>query len=195
MRYAIQLEKRTRRRDPPRLPQHHELRRHGLRHRRRRQHFSTDAANLTIAQAATIAGMVQAPNTYRIDRPDGRPRMTGNPVNSAADGYKLTLDRRNYVLGRMLDLGKISQAEYDEAYNSPITPNITEQTRAARRDGRGVLLRVRALRPDRPAFGEDDDTRAANLRRGGMKIYTTLDPTCSRPGSTRSRSCRPAWTT
>ena len=29
-------------------------------------YFSTDAANLTIAQAATIAGMVQAPNTYRL---------------------------------------------------------------------------------------------------------------------------------
>ena len=91
-------------------------------------YFSTTAANLTIAQAATIAGMVQAPNTYRIDEPDGSTQdSAGNPVNSAADGYKLTLDRRNYVLDRMLDLGKISQAEYDEADASPITPAVTER--------------------------------------------------------------------
>ena len=89
-------------------------------------YFSTTAANLTIAQAATIAGMVQAPNTYRIDEPEGTTQDdAGNAVNSAADGYKLTLDRRNYVLGRMLDLGKISQAEYDEAYDSPIEPVVS----------------------------------------------------------------------
>ena len=148
-------------------------------------YFSTDAANLTIAQAATIAGMVQAPNTYRIDEPDGSTQdSAGNPVNSAADGYKLTLDRRNYVLDRMLDLGKISQAEYDEAYASPITPQVTERTQGCQTASGAEFFceYVRSVLLTDPAFGEDDDARAANLRRGGMKIYTTLDPELQQSG-------------
>lgn len=148
-------------------------------------YFSTDAANLTIAQAATIAGMVQAPNTYRIDEPDGSTQdSAGNPVNSAADGYKLTLDRRNYVLDRMLDLGKISQAEYDEAYASPITPQVTERTQGCQTASGAEFFceYVRSVLLTDPAFGEDEDTRAANLRRGGMKIYTTLDPDLQQAG-------------
>ena len=148
-------------------------------------YFSTTAANLTIAQAATIAGMVQAPNTYRIDEPEGTTQDdAGNAVNSAADGYKLTLDRRNYVLERMLDLGKISQAEYDEAYNSPITPQVSEQTQGCQTAAGAEFFceYVRSVLLTDPAFGEDEDARAANLRRGGMKIYTTLDPDLQQTG-------------
>jgi membrane peptidoglycan carboxypeptidase len=72
--------------------------------------------------------MVQAPNVYRIDMPEGSTTdKAGNLINSQADGY-LHLDRRNYVLGRMLANGKISQQEYDDAMASPITPNITNRS-------------------------------------------------------------------
>lgn len=150
-----------------------------------KHYFSTDAANLTIAQAATIAGMVQAPNTYRIDRPGGTTEdSAGNPVNGEADGYSLTLDRRNYVLERMLDLGKISQAEFDEAYNSPITPTISEQTQGCQTASGAEFFceYVRSVLLNDTAFGADEDARAANLRRGGMKIYTTLDPDLQQSG-------------
>lgn len=147
-------------------------------------YFQTDAANLSIAQAATIAGMVKEPNTYRIDRPEGSTTdKAGNPLNSEADGYKLTLDRRNYVLGRMLDDGKISQAEYDEAYATPITPVITPRSQGCQMAVNAEFFceYVRSVILTDPAFGNDEDPtvaqnlRAANLRRGGMKIYTTLD--------------------
>jgi len=36
-----------------------------------RHYFNTNAASLTVAQAATLAGMVQNPNNYRIDKPGG----------------------------------------------------------------------------------------------------------------------------
>ncbi|NKF33515.1 thioredoxin, partial [Pseudomonas sp. BGM005] len=83
-------------------------------------YFSTTAANLTLAQAAMIAGMVQNPNQYRIDQPQGTwTDKDGVAHNSEADGYAETADRRHYVLGRMLANGKITQAQYDEADASP----------------------------------------------------------------------------
>ena len=39
-----------------------------------RYYFSTTAAQLTLGQAATLAGIVQNPNTFRIDRPRARSR-------------------------------------------------------------------------------------------------------------------------
>ena len=52
-----------------------------------RFYFSTTAANLTLGQAATLAGIVQNPNSFRIDRTEGSifgPDGTG--YNKAADG-------------------------------------------------------------------------------------------------------------
>ncbi|MFP3814117.1 transglycosylase domain-containing protein, partial [Bacillus sp. SIMBA_005] len=58
-------------------------------------YFSTTAANLTVAQAATLAGIVQNPNIFRIDQPEGTSTNDdGTAVNGAEDGYSLTKDRR-----------------------------------------------------------------------------------------------------
>lgn len=52
-----------------------------------RYYFSTTAANLTLGQAATLAGIVQNPNTFRLDRPEGSIiGADGGRYNSAADG-------------------------------------------------------------------------------------------------------------
>ncbi|MGB4776862.1 transglycosylase domain-containing protein [Microbacterium sp.] len=141
-------------------------------------YFGVSAADLTIAQAAAIAGMVQVPNTYRIDKPEGTTTdKAGNAVNSEADGYSLTLNRRNYVLARMLDDGRISQAEYDEAYATPITPNIVNRDQGCKMAAGAEFFCeyvVSIIKSD-AAFGDSTDERAANLRRGGLKVYTTLD--------------------
>ena len=133
-------------------------------------YFSTNAADLTLSQAATLAGMVQNPNTYRIDKPE-------RETNGAADGYAATTDRRNYVLGRMLAEGKIAQDQYDAAKAEPITPaiNATEQG-CQQAGGAGYFCDyVRTIVLNDVAFGETPEERTAALRRGGLKIYTTLD--------------------
>ncbi|MBD3759046.1 MAG: transglycosylase domain-containing protein [Microbacterium sp.] len=149
-------------------------------------YFNTTAANLTIAQAATIAGMVQAPNTYRFDLGDAGTTTdkAGNPVNTTADGFSLTLARRNYVLQRMFDDGKISQEEYDAAKAEPVTPNIVNRDQGCKTaTGAEFFCEyvVSIIKSD-PAFGETNEERAANLRRGGMKIYTTLDADLQQAG-------------
>ncbi|QKJ20953.1 transglycosylase domain-containing protein [Microbacterium hominis] len=52
-----------------------------------RYYFNTTAARLTLGQAATLAGIVQNPNTYRIDRAGGSIiGSDGVGFNKAADG-------------------------------------------------------------------------------------------------------------
>ncbi|WP_434810036.1 transglycosylase domain-containing protein [Microbacterium sp. bgisy189] len=133
-------------------------------------YFSKSAKNLTIAEAATIAGMVQEPNKFRIDIEDSE-------TNGAENGYALTTDRRDYVLRRMLEDGKITQEEHDEARASEITPKITEREQGCdQADGAKFFCDyVTSIIASDTAFGETDDDRKAALRRGGLKIYTTLD--------------------
>jgi membrane peptidoglycan carboxypeptidase len=133
-------------------------------------YFSVNASDLTLSQAATLAGMVQNPNTYRIDKPE-RER------NGAADGYVDTTDRRNYVLGRMLAEGKITQEQYDAAKAEVITPAINATEQGCQQAGGAAYFcdYVRTIVLNDVAFGETPEERSAALRRGGLKIYTTLD--------------------
>ena len=143
-----------------------------------RYYFSTTAANLTVAQAATLAGIVQNPNTYRIDRAEGTyTGEDGVAHNGEADGYADTLVRRTYVLDRMLANGKITQAQHDEASASPIAPAITQPVQGCQAAGRNAYFcqYVKSIVENDPAFGETEQDRRDLLRRGGLKIYTTMD--------------------
>lgn len=138
------------------------------------RYFSVSAKDVTLAQAATLAGMVQNPNQYRIDQPD-------NEANGADNGYQLTLDRRNYVLTRMLNEGVITQEQYDEAYEQPIEPKLSNRQQGCAAAGGTAYfceyVKNAILYDDRyaEAFGETRDERSDLLTRGGLDVYTTLD--------------------
>ena len=65
-------------------------------------YYGKNVNDLTTAQSATIAALPKAPSRV-------------NPINSPAE----TLTRRNYILGRMMKLGYIDRAAYDEAVAEP----------------------------------------------------------------------------
>ncbi|MEJ1155059.1 transglycosylase domain-containing protein [Microbacterium marmarense] len=141
-------------------------------------YFGVSAADLDYAQAATLAGMVQNPNTYRIDMKGGTiTNSEGVALNSEEDGYALTKQRQQYVLDRMLEDGKITQEQHDEAYEAPIVPNITTpKTGCTAATGAEYFCQyVRYVIEADPAFGETDEERTELLRRGGLNVYTTLD--------------------
>ena len=69
-----------------------------------RIYYNKSLDELTLAQAAMIAGLPKAPSRY-------------NPVNRP----ERALIRRDWILGRMLSLNLIDQSAYDEAINTPIT--------------------------------------------------------------------------
>ncbi|MDI6944220.1 transglycosylase domain-containing protein [Microbacterium barkeri] len=141
-------------------------------------YFHTTAAKLTLSQAATLAGMVQNPNRYRFDLPDGSyTDSEGVARNTAEDGYAATKQRRDYVLGRMLEDGKITQEQHDAAVEEPIEPQITpRETGCGAAGGSAYFCKyVQQTILTDPAFGETDEERWETLRRGGLNVYTTLD--------------------
>ncbi|HEY6554675.1 MAG TPA: PBP1A family penicillin-binding protein, partial [Vicinamibacteria bacterium] len=68
-----------------------------------RMYFHKDVGNLTLPEAALLAGMIQSPNPY-------------NPYRHP----QRALDRRNVVIRAMNDAGFLDQAEMDEALAEPL---------------------------------------------------------------------------
>ncbi|MEL7185796.1 MAG: PBP1A family penicillin-binding protein [Pseudomonadota bacterium] len=65
--------------------------------------FNKDLAEVNVAEAATLAGVLPAPSRY-------------NPVTNAENATR----RRGYVLGRMRALDYIDDTQYNEAMNHPM---------------------------------------------------------------------------
>lgn len=74
-----------------------------------RKYFGTDAANLTVEQSAILAGMLKGPEIY-------------NPYYSVENAT----NRRNTVLGVMVDAGKITQAEANQAKQVDIASELND---------------------------------------------------------------------
>lgn len=146
------------------------------------RYFSVSASQLNAVQAATLVGMVQNPNAFRIDLPGGTydcDKDGKNCKNSQADGYHDTLVRRNYVLSRMHTLGKITTAEYEEAKKQPVAPVIKAPSSGCGDAGSNAFFcqYVKATLENDPSLdsvlGPTKD-RSDKLLRGGLNVYTTL---------------------
>ena len=75
-----------------------------------KKYYSKSLENLSIAEMAMLAGLPKAPSKY-------------NPVANPSRA----LTRRNWIIGRMLELGYISKAQHDEAINSPVGINLYQE--------------------------------------------------------------------
>jgi membrane peptidoglycan carboxypeptidase len=139
-------------------------------------YFGVKAKDLNYEQAATLAGMVQNPNLYRLDMPGGTTTVKGKAVNGTADGFSLTKKRETYVLDRMKTDGKITEAQYEQGLKDPIVPSIhTPTTGCANTAAPYFCAYVVSVVQDDPAFGKTAADRQNALRQGGLNIYTTLD--------------------
>ncbi|KIS25897.1 glycosyl transferase [Arthrobacter sp. SPG23] len=125
-----------------------------------RHFFSASAKDLTLPQAALLAGLVNSPSFYD-------PAV--HPENS--------LQRRNQVLGNMLEQKKITQAEHDAAAATGVELKITpgRQGCAAAVIAPYFCDYVSHLILNNPAYGADPNDRERLLYRGGLTIVTTLD--------------------
>ncbi len=135
-------------------------------------YFGVSAKDVNLQQAATLIAILNNPDNLRIDQPD-------STENGAANGYKETLDRRNYVLDRMLVNGKITKEEHDAARATPVEPKITPVQNgcmtAQQYNAAFFCDYVERTIEQNATFGKTDDERSSFLTRGGLKIYTTLN--------------------
>lgn len=130
------------------------------------RYYSTNASNLTIAQAASLVAIVQYPNQ----------RNLGDPAN-----YQANTDRRNYIIRSMYGAGHITAAERDEALAVPVDDTTiipkapTNGCLAANDYAKFFCDYVVKSVPDFTFLGSNASERAANWKLGGYKLYTTLD--------------------
>ena len=110
-------------------------------------YFGKELNQLTLSEMAVIAGLPKAPSTM-------------NPLFS----LKRALERRNVVLGRMLDQKYISQEEYDAALKEPIVASYHGAQLDFRADYVTEMVRQEMVK----RFGEEDAYTK------GYKVYTTV---------------------
>ncbi|WP_456435525.1 transglycosylase domain-containing protein [Thermovibrio ammonificans] len=105
--------------------------------------------DLTLAQAALLAGIIRGPEFY-------------NPFTHPQRALK----RRNYVLKRMLENGYITKAQYERAIKEPLTP--LKEPNKPKTAGYALdfikfeLLKKHIIPPNR-------------LYTGGYTVYTSID--------------------
>ncbi|GHH71789.1 carboxypeptidase [Streptosporangium violaceochromogenes] len=125
--------------------------------------FGKPASKLTLVEAATLAGAVQNPS--RTD------------PNAGKAGRERLLERRNTVLNRMAELGKITRQEAEEAKakklgfkDVPVPGGCDESPYPY------FCLYAQHEILNNEVFGKSAEQRKRLLQRGGLTIKTTLDP-------------------
>lgn len=132
-------------------------------------YFNKSAKDLTLPQAAYIAGVPQAPGIYNAF------------LESRKKNPTPYLNRTKTVLSMMLKNQYITQAEYDEAIKQ-VTPEGLQFNHASVTNGNRlnyewfVLPAIEQVKRDLKAQYKYTDEEINNLLSyGGLKIYTTMD--------------------
>lgn len=110
-------------------------------------YYGKTLSELSIAEVATIAGLPKAPSTI-------------NPVTNP----KRSLIRRAYVLGRLHKLKFISDAEYEEAKQAPVTAKIRKREIQLKADFVSEMARAEMYK----RYAQEAYT-------GGFRVFTTVD--------------------
>jgi penicillin-binding protein len=139
--------------------------------------FDKDAKDLTLPEAAYIAGMVQRPNAY-------------NPFagDSQKKNIKLGKERLKLVLDNMLVNKKITQQQYDKALKVDITKSFAKPSdfhnayttypfviSALEKEAITILQEIDKKYHPEQAKDKTYKNYSDQVRGGGLKIYSTVD--------------------
>ncbi|OYO02016.1 transglycosylase domain-containing protein [Enemella evansiae] len=127
-----------------------------------KHYFNTTAKDLTLDQAAMLAGLVQNP-------------AATDPVNNPT----IATERRNVVLNRMAELNIANQADVDEAKKVQFDASKIQRFPNGCVGTRYPFLcdYVKRSLEKMPALGNTPSERLDTLKRGGLTIQTEIDPT------------------
>jgi membrane peptidoglycan carboxypeptidase len=127
-------------------------------------YFNKKPKDLTVAEAALLAGLVKAPTSF-------------NPATTR--GYPLAIGRRHYVIDSMQKIGAITPAEAAKAEATKISHTV-------RRPGNGCVAVAKnnwgffcdyfyRWWMSQEAFGATSYDRERRLKSGGYRIVTSMD--------------------
>ena len=123
-------------------------------------YFGKSLDQLSLAEMATLAGIPTAPST----------------VNPVANAGAATV-RRTHVLGRMLELGYISQSDYDQAKSTPMESRL-----------HGASIEVDAPYLAEMVRNDMQNKYGDAVYTAGYKVYTTLDSRLQAAGTVALRT-------
>ncbi|OLS02858.1 penicillin-binding protein 1A [Tissierella creatinophila] len=151
-------------------------------------YFSKNVEDLTLAESALFAGIVKSPTQYqpfirvKPNDYDSEKQATVGEINVLGEKYILvfnekSVERQKLVLKKMLELNKITQAQYDEALKEDIKTTLTpgqkklEDITSYFTDY--VKSQVVTTLVNKLDYSKEDAEEA--LYKGGLKIYSTVD--------------------
>ncbi|MFD0345763.1 transglycosylase domain-containing protein [Kitasatospora aburaviensis] len=126
------------------------------------RYFSKDAKDLTLPEAAMLAGLVQNPSQYD-------PKL--HPVAAQK--------RRDTVIDKMVENKHVTAAQAQEAKAAPLGLRYKEPQNGCITANAGMGFfcdYVRHVVKQDPVFGKTAAERKKLWAAGGLNIYTTLDP-------------------
>ena len=125
------------------------------------RYFSKPVDQLTLAESAMLAGMVQSPSAYDALRHPDRAR-----------------ERRDIVLRRMAELGTAAQADVDAALLTDLGLVPSEAQNGCTTSPFPFFCDwvMQDVVPNDPALGASPEERTARVLTGGLTIRTTIDP-------------------
>ncbi|MGZ4124200.1 MAG: transglycosylase domain-containing protein [Actinomycetota bacterium] len=126
-------------------------------------YFGEHPGDLSLTQGALLAGMIKAPEFY-------------DPL---AFPHRAT-HRRNHVLDRMRTLGWITAKQYKHARHAPL--GLSNRMRHDVKSGPTSYWTQYVINEflQNPAFGKTTHQRARLLFQGGVRVYTSIEPTLQR---------------
>jgi membrane peptidoglycan carboxypeptidase len=130
-------------------------------------YFDKEPKDLTLGEAALLAGLLKAPSAYDPTTPEG---------------FRAALERRDtYVLPQMLKLGYVTEAQVEETKKAVLKivgKDTPEGCGSTLRPELGASFFCDFLYRwwlEQPMFGADGYERETRLKGGGYSIITTLD--------------------
>nr|WP_308121343.1 transglycosylase domain-containing protein [Actinoplanes bogorensis] len=128
--------------------------------------FSKLPRDLTLNEAALLAGLVKAPSAY----------------DPATQDRQAATSRRNYVIDQMQKMKSITPLQATEAKDQPIKLKLSSPANdcisiADKHNDWGFFCDYfKSWWKEQPAFGANPMEREENLRRGGYRVVTSIDP-------------------
>ena len=121
-------------------------------------YFSKDVSELTLAECACIAAITNSPYYY-------------NPIKNPENNTY----RRNLIIKEMYEQGMISETEFSEAYDKPISLNVNDTSSKNVNSWYVDMVIEDVIRDLCEKKGMSRQMANLTVYTGGLKIYTAID--------------------